>query len=122
MIFHCSQCKAAISNDVQELENQALVCEEDQKDLIPAGAYSLSKTFMTSGHTYVFPPDEVILNLSDLKNTVPGGTRNGCCGTDGLDGINVFCSSGHPLGTEMSDCWMAKCIHLPLKNLHCLDT
>src|SRR5262249_40013798 len=33
--------------------------------------------------------------------------RNGCCGMDGCDGMNLVCPEGHEVATERSDCWMA---------------
>ena len=46
-----------------------------------------------------------IINLKDLMNTsAPLG--NGCCGQDGMDGLNTTCIHGHKIGTENSDCWM----------------
>jgi len=56
---------------------------------------------------------EIIVNLNDLVNTCDGGVRNGCCGVDGSDGINIFCVNNHPIGTEVSDCYQSEFAHLP---------
>jgi len=61
--------------------------------------------------------DELIFNLDDLRNTKYGGRPNGCCGIDGVDGINTFCREGHEIGTERSDCWTPRFIHIPQANL-----
>ena len=49
------------------------------------------------------------IHLGDALNTRshPEDRRsNGCCGQDGLDGLNTVCANGHEIGTEKSDCWM----------------
>ncbi len=56
---------------------------------------------------------EIIVNLNDLVHTCNGGVRNGCCGVDGSDGINIFCVNNHPIGTEVSDCYQPEFAHLP---------
>jgi len=33
------------------------------------------------------------------------GVDSGCCGSDGMDGLNRACVCGAVLGTEWSDCW-----------------
>lgn len=50
-----------------------------------------------------------MVNLDDLTGAgwaKDGRRYNGCCGVDGLDGLNLVCPAGHDVGTEKSDCWM----------------
>jgi hypothetical protein len=44
--------------------------------------------------------------LADLVNVgyhPDYGRRHGCCGLDGMDGMNRVCSEGHEVATESSD-------------------
>lgn len=58
------------------------------------------------------------MNLNDLINSKyhsDSSRLNGCCGNDGLDGINRVCKNNHEIGTEKSDCWMPHFISLDPK-------
>ena len=52
----------------------------------------------SDGH-YVFNLDDVLNTEHDLQRA------GGCCGQDGLNGINTLCLNGHEIGIEHSDCW-----------------
>lgn len=62
---------------------------------------------------------DFVVNLGDLRDTKPTGLRNGCCGPDGLDGPNLACANGHPVGTEVADCWTAHFAHLDPSRVTC---
>ncbi len=117
--LRCALCNLQVSEVLNPLTDLAMLSEEDGHPLLPAGLYVMSSTFLDAGHSWdTITRDEIILNLNDVLNCQAGGVRNGCCGVDGLDGINTFCRSGHPLGTEKSDCWMPHFIHIPLAHVH----
>ena len=119
LIIRCAHCDVHVSPVLERLDDLGMVDEEDRHPLIPRGYYMLSATFLNAGHVWSgLTRDEIIVNLCDVRNTRPGGTRNGCCGVDGMDGINTFCVKGHPLGTERSDCWMPHFLHIPLDHVH----
>jgi len=115
LIFWCARCDVPLSSALERVDDLSVVGEEDAQPLIPHGRYMLSAALLDAGHTWSgLTRDEIIVNLRDVINIQPGGTRNGCCGVDGLDGINTFCVNGHPIGTEKSDCWMPHFMHIPL--------
>jgi hypothetical protein len=106
MIFLCAACQIPISSDIRELLDRNLVSNEDGSDFLPRGYYLIARPDddMISGQ------GEFVLNL---KDTTDKSRLNGCCGLDGLDGINTLCANGHEIGTECSDCWMPHYIPMP---------
>jgi len=110
LVFHCAQCQLPVTQPVRALP-------EDFRLNTARGEDSIAQGYYTLGDWEQDPAvkDHFILNLSDLVNTQlhrDPKRLNGCCGLDGLDGINTVCSNGHEIGTECSDCWMAHYVHL----------
>ena len=100
----CQTCKIEISKQVTELENLNFLNENDGQDYIPEGFYIID-----AGTADIELKGSIIINIKDLKNSGyhPDDRRlNGCCGYDGLDGMNRVCLNNHEIGTENSDCWM----------------
>ncbi len=119
LVIRCAHFDVQVSPALERLDDLGIVDEEDQHPLIPQGRYVLNATLLDAGHAWSgLTRDGIIVNLCDVRNTQPGGTRNGCCGVDGMDGINTFCVNGHPIGTEKSDCWMPHFLHIPLEHVH----
>lgn len=115
IILQCAKCGLEISQPITIIKDRTLINEEkDNKDLLPRGYYTYSNEL--SNYDSI-GENEIIINLKDLQNIKPGGKRNGCCGIDGLDGINTFCANEHEIGTERSDCWQAHFIHIPRGNI-----
>jgi uncharacterized protein (TIGR02996 family) len=110
-VFRCAACRLPLTRPLRLLADPVWLSGSDGTPLVPAGYYWPSDGTVwggTEGHCCV--------NLSDLQNVQPHpqpGRRNGCCGVDGLDGINTVCRNGHEVGTECSDCWMPHFLHLP---------
>jgi hypothetical protein len=111
MILKCVACKTNISKEVRLLIDESLISLADGCDYIPAGLYLIGderhQSYLTGNY---------LLNLKDLVNirSHPDINRlNGCCGYDGMNGINIVCKKGHEIGTEHSDCWMPHYIHIP---------
>lgn len=110
MRVYCRKCNLQLSNPLTELIDLSLINEGDQKDYIPVG-YAL----YSNGNFFTGSKGKLIINLNDLLNTNnhPDHKRlNGCCGMDGMDGLNKVCLNGHEIGTSMEDCWMPHCIIL----------
>ncbi len=108
MIITCKSCGIQLTRDLHVLENLTLLNENDEQDFIPAGYY-----FVSDGAYYKNSEGKMIVNLGDviqLGNHPDLSRRQGCCGMDGLDGINKICLNGHEVATERSDCWMAHAV------------
>lgn len=59
--------------------------------------------------------EAVRINIRDTLNSEPGGDRNGCCGSAGLGGLNVFCANCRTaFGTEFADCHQTHSIEISL--------
>jgi hypothetical protein len=100
----CKSCEIEISNVLTELNDISLIKEEMEEDYIPQGYF-----LIVNEEDKVDEKGTIIINMKDLINSKhhPDGDRlNGCCGLDGLDGMNRVCLNDHEIGTENSDCWM----------------
>jgi|SRR5581483_21909 len=117
MILRCAVCHIPISDDVHELKDRGRLSDERGSDFLPQGCYLIASAADNfSSHT----DGEFILNLKDVHNLQrhsDPSRLNGCCGLDGLDGINTVCSNGHEIGTQRTDCWCPHYIHIPPKNV-----
>lgn len=103
----CRICKVPISKPIIELEDKSKINLNDKDDLIPQGFYIVWDN--TYERFFSANVGQIFINLNDVLNTKYHHDEerlNGCCGCDGLDGINVVCKNGHEIGTEESDCWM----------------
>lgn len=104
----CKQCGVEISNELEELFDKSLLKEEDGRDFVPKGYF-----FWSDGEYITNSDDKLIINKYDLKNSVnytDPKRLNGCCGLDGMDGINKTCNNGHEVGKCKDDYWMAHCV------------
>ena len=104
MVVRCKKCNSILTNDLMQLQEISKLNEVDNEDYIQTGFYFLSDVdFFGDGK------EKVVVNKADLinaENHPNKGRLNGCCGLDGLDGLNKVCIKGHEVGTECSDCWM----------------
>ncbi|MDP5277210.1 hypothetical protein [Chengkuizengella axinellae] len=101
----CKRCEIEISKQITELQDLKLLSKNNDKDYIPEGYFLQDSGKDNSTNTSSF----IIINVKDLINSkYHSNTRrlNGCCGYDGLDGVNRVCINNHEIGTEKSDCWM----------------
>lgn len=115
MMIICHKCNVEISKQVTKLEDISLLNENDGEAYIPEGNFIIEKF---GGR------DAIIINLKDLINSTyhPDSSRlNGCCGYDGLDGMNRVCVNMHEIGTENTDCWMPHYIALELDSVKLLE-
>ena len=104
MNFRCSTCQILLTENLEELNDKKEIDIADGKPLVPKGFYFVGNDQFYSGAEgkYLINP----ANLINAKNHNDKIRTNGCCGLDGLDGLNKICINGHELGTEKSDCWM----------------
>lgn len=91
--FHCKTCGLLLADGLSECREDAL-CLEDGMPMLPP------KTFCVSEGKH--PPEvagDYLINVDELVNArlyvESRGRLNGCCGLDGLDGINHVCQNGH---------------------------
>ncbi|MGA3603087.1 hypothetical protein [Lysinibacillus agricola] len=104
----CLKCNVEISKQVTKLDDVSLLNENDGEAYIPEGFFTIEK---------FGERDSIIINLKDLINSNHHSDEsrlNGCCGYDGLDGMNRVCVNKHEIGTENSECWMPHYIALDL--------
>lgn len=113
--FLCGSCRLPITKPLAALDQSAVLVLKDGEPLVPSGWFDYSAKLLdwTS-----IGDDGFLINLSDLIDVVEGGVRNGCCGPDGGDGINMFCRNGHPIGTEYRDCWTPAFIYIQIENVN----
>ncbi|MFP7486275.1 hypothetical protein SFC65_19115 [Priestia filamentosa] len=110
----CRACETEISREVNKLEDLSRLNDIDEQDYIPEGFYTIA-TKKSDLYSDLHKEGSIIINIKDLINSdfhSNGSRLNGCCGCDGLDGMNRVCSNNHEIGTEKSDCWMSHCIGL----------
>ncbi|WP_286228489.1 hypothetical protein [Neobacillus mesonae] len=82
----CQTCKLDISKQVTELKNLNFLNENEGLDYIPEGFF-----IVDDGKADIKLKGSIIINIKDLTNSNyhPDDSRlNGCCGYDGLDGMN----------------------------------
>ncbi len=104
MKVKCKTCGIELTNDLKHISSNAVLKEEDGEPFIDRGYY-----FVSDGDNYTGSEDQIIINNNDLKNSRNHddlSRHSGCCGSDGLSGINKVCINGHEIATEKSDCWM----------------
>lgn len=99
-----------ITGPLSELTDDSLLSEDDGSPHIPIGYfYKVEEDFFTGSHGkwIVAIPDLLMRQLHSERSRL-----SGCCGLDGLDGLNLVDSKGNEIGTEKSDCWMPHCVIL----------
>ena len=104
MELRCNACGVQLTEQLVELTDEKMLSQEDKSAFVPKGKY-----FVSSGEYVPEQKGDFLVNLSDLVGTqLTKDPRrlNGCCGLDGLDGLNLLCPNGHEVGTERSDCWL----------------
>lgn len=108
MIIKCGQCGLPLTNELKENISIDSLNENDNEDFIQMGCYCIS-----NGEFFRESKGKILINKRDLlnsKNHSDFKRLNGCCGLDGMDGLNKTCNNGHEIGTEYSDCWMPHCL------------
>src|SRR5262249_16322155 len=102
IVVRCLKCGVSLTPVLDRLTDETRLTSEESRDYLPRGCFVISDGI-------VWPVGTVVCNLNDLIHASNHPDRhrlNGCCGMDGLNGINKVCCEGHEVGTEKSDCWM----------------
>jgi hypothetical protein len=102
--IRCSECDIDLTDHLQEISSKDQLNDVDGQDYIPHGYY-----FISDGECYEGTENKIMINKSDLinsRNHHDSARLNGCCGLDGIHGLNKVCINGHEIATEKSDCWM----------------
>ena len=114
-MLRCARCQVTVSRELTELRDPSLLSVADGQEHLPSGFFRVAGAKDQEDHL-VAGEGEFILNLRDLANTRHHSDfrrSQGCCGCDGLHGMNLVCANGHEIGTERSDCWMPHYAHFP---------
>src|SRR5689334_12958671 len=104
-VFECPVCRQVVTRPVLPLLSDKSVGTADGEPAVPEGVFAIGDEDFS-----IVANACPIVNLADLIGTIhhaDGRRRNGCCGSDGLNGPNLLCRNGHEIGTEQSDCWMS---------------
>ena len=115
IVLRCRCCRTEVTPVLFLLDQPRLInIRECGKDLIPPGVYITGldqrRRYQKVRHrdTPRSAPndDHIHVNLRDVINTMPYGSRGGCCGVAGFGGPNLKCARcGAVLATECSDCY-----------------
>ena len=116
MIAKCKTCGIEVTKSLKELTNNQLLNNNDGQNFVPEGYYVKSEgVFMDQQESIILIHKEDLINSNYHSSE---RRLNGCCGYNGLDGMNRICLQNHEIGTEYSDCWMSHKIAL---SLDCID-
>lgn len=108
IIIYCKKCNKRITDVLVEMDRSEFTFP-DFADAIPVGRFTIFK-------------DGDILNLLVnknqplLKDHTDSRRFSGCCGSDGLNGMNKTCFNNHEVATEFSDCYTSYYTSISLKN------
>ena len=126
--FLCAQCHIPLSGpllfltDLSRLRTDVGDMHRDL-NLVPPGFFAHggeAKAAMQPSREPVrwketdilFFPNDLILDKTRL---LPGD--RGCCGLIGTHGFNAFCTNGHAVGTQVTDCCTLNLAYIPRANL-----
>jgi hypothetical protein len=103
-LIRCRACNRPLSTALEREVSGSSTNHEDGQPFVPGGSFHVS-----DGEFFTGSEGRYIINLSDGLNLRDHPDRrrlNGCCGLDGVDGVNRICQCGAEVATEKSDCWM----------------
>ena len=117
MFFMCVECKTPITKSVSFTREELPKVEDEDGwvDYPRQGFFTIGDPLVWQPELYPGMSEYYVFNKSDVINTTQDPERtSGCCGSDGMNGVNVLCVSGHEIGMEFSDCWQSyHYIHVP---------
>jgi hypothetical protein len=118
VVIRCSQCSVALTGRLTPddellmdaetiLELSADVSHDDHVLVMPGRFVEADADISDMLRTWGVRVGDVLVHLDDVRNIQPGpeGRRVGCCGVESTDRDNLCCVNGHPVGTEVHDCW-----------------
>lgn len=104
----CVECKTPITKSVTFTTEPAPIVEDEDGwiDYPQQGFFTVGDPLGWQPQLYEGMTEYYAFNRADILNTTRDSERmSGCCGSDGMRGINVLCMNGHEIGIEFSDCW-----------------
>jgi len=96
---YCKKCNVQVAGPLVEIQEESLRLG-DRQDALEIGQFSLFTD------TPVAPQLIISLKEGELANHPDKKRFQGCCGSDGTNGLNKLCSNGHDIATEFSDCYI----------------
>lgn len=108
IIISCPKCGKDLTKPLVLLTDLRIINTTKRgRDLFPQGFYATGETIRSAQKAEFseYWESVICVNLKDLSALLPSGERCGCCGIDGLDGLNLSCPCKTAVGTECSDCW-----------------
>jgi hypothetical protein len=125
-IIFCKECGARLSGPLSLFEGPIRESPYGKplygEPLLPAGCYALSELVLANPPFYGVEPRELLVGIADLDGALATPRTGGCCGPSGHEGPNLVCPDGHPVGTQIGDCWQQHFCHLPLKAITLTST
>lgn len=119
MKWLCKACGNEITNNLFELIDLSLLNSEDRQDYLPQGSFMINQgDYATQNKGWI------LINKNDLihcKNHPDSYRTVGCCGMDGMQGMNKICMCSNEVATERSDCWMAHYTSLNPERVKSID-
>lgn len=110
MFFLCVECKTPVTASVSFTDEAPPEVEDEDGwvDYPRQGLYTVGDPLGWQPELYPGMSEYYVFNMADVINTTQDSERmSGCCGSDGMNGINLLCPGGHEIGIEFSDCWQA---------------
>lgn len=102
----CKKCLIPITGKLSRIANENEKSYEDGENHIPKGLYGIVDVDYRIAFENDFVIHEEDIIKGNTKFTKNVSRLNGCCGLDGLNGLNLLCKNGHEIGTVCTDCWM----------------
>lgn len=118
IVICCRSCGQVLSDWLRPAPPEILAAiraelRPDGEELLPPGVYARTSEILQGDELfYGVENSDIVLSLKSLVGVSPSGTREGCCGADGQDGPNLSCKNGHPIATELADCWQPHLCHI----------
>ena len=111
----CSQCRVEVAKPLSFAdEGPPHVDDDDVGIKFPReGFFVIGDPLGWTPEIHAGASNFYAVNFNDLVNTkfYPG---SGCCGSDGMSGITIYCVNGHRIGYEFADCWQRfHFVHIP---------
>lgn len=114
VFVRCLKCSEPISGALTRVTDRRTLTEQDGEELLEPNTFMLAADFLGTDEVfYGLVQNEILVNRGVLY-AIDCGKRIGCCGPDGSDGLNLACSAGHEIGTEVGDCWQPHFVHVAL--------
>lgn len=109
--MYCKKCGIQLTDTLQEVTTSVLRFE-DNVPMIGPNQFSVYMNEFTHEKEIVIAIEEYY-----FKKHTDSKRFSGCCGSSGIDGMNLLCPNGHEVATEFSDCYMPHYISVTIENV-----